>query len=288
MHTLPQIHAHSTTSSSSPSPRGGSSHSASSIGNASASSATTYSSSTYNGAQAAGYKTPSPEQTSQSQFGAQRNGNVHSHSGYPADSYGSMNQMQPYGDVHQPHMSAAAAHAPSTGPPSGMPHYPQYPSSMMHPGQQSYTSAQSSYPQYAGYSSVPQASPTGHPASSSLNSSLTHQSLPLPGKAWSIPLIRFRGRGPVVSSDTMLTTGMYVAMNSGPGASAMQQPQYNQQHTFDTTGQIAPPGMKPRVTATLWEDEGSLCFQVEAKGVCVARREGSEHSNKFPSRGWIF
>lgn len=43
---------------------------------------------------------------------------------------------------------------------------------------------------------------------------------------------------------------------------------------FDTTGQHAPPGMKPRVTATLWEDEGSLCFQVEAKGVCVARREG--------------
>ncbi len=47
-----------------------------------------------------------------------------------------------------------------------------------------------------------------------------------------------------------------------------------QQQPFDTTGQIAPPGMKPRVTATLWEDEGSLCFQVEAKGVCVARREG--------------
>lgn len=50
-----------------------------------------------------------------------------------------------------------------------------------------------------------------------------------------------------------------------------------QGHTFDHTGQVAPPGMKPRVTATLWEDEGSLCFQVEAKGVCVARREG-KHS----------
>lgn len=25
----------------------------------------------------------------------------------------------------------------------------------------------------------------------------------------------------------------------------------------------------------MWEDEGSLCFQVEAKGVCVARREGT-------------
>lgn len=47
-------------------------------------------------------------------------------------------------------------------------------------------------------------------------------------------------------------------------------------HQFDTTGQIAPPGMKPRVTATLWEDEGSLCFQVEARGVCVARREGKQ------------
>jgi hypothetical protein len=51
-----------------------------------------------------------------------------------------------------------------------------------------------------------------------------------------------------------------------------QPPQHSQ--TFDTTGQVAPDGMKPRVTATLWEDEGSLCFQVEAKGICVARREG--------------
>lgn len=45
----------------------------------------------------------------------------------------------------------------------------------------------------------------------------------------------------------------------------------------DTTGQVAPPGMKPRVTATLWEDEGSMCFQVEAKGVCVARRDGTAY-----------
>jgi hypothetical protein len=49
--------------------------------------------------------------------------------------------------------------------------------------------------------------------------------------------------------------------------------------TFDTSGQIAPPGQNPRVTATLWEDEGSLCFQVEAKGVCVARREDNHMIN---------
>ncbi|KAK9445581.1 Cell pattern formation-associated protein STUA [Metarhizium brunneum] len=48
---------------------------------------------------------------------------------------------------------------------------------------------------------------------------------------------------------------------------------------FDTTGQNPPPGMKPRVTATLWEDEGSLCFQVEARGICVARREDNHMIN---------
>lgn len=52
---------------------------------------------------------------------------------------------------------------------------------------------------------------------------------------------------------------------------------YGGQAGFDMTGQVAPAGMKPRVTATLWEDEGSLCFQVEAKGVCVARREGMQN-----------
>jgi protein SOK2 len=45
-------------------------------------------------------------------------------------------------------------------------------------------------------------------------------------------------------------------------------------YVSDPSGQSGPPGMKPRVTTTLWEDEGTLCFQVEAKGICVARREG--------------
>lgn len=61
---------------------------------------------------------------------------------------------------------------------------------------------------------------------------------------------------------------------SGAPTPSLAGSQSYQAHSFDHTGQVAPPGMKPRVTATLWEDEGSLCFQVEAKGVCVARREG--------------
>lgn len=79
-----------------------------------------------------------------------------------------------------------------------------------------------------------------------------------------------------VSSPTANTAPAMMS-NSAPHAYSNQGAPphtYQSQQPYDTTGQIAPPGMKPRVTATLWEDEGSLCFQVEAKGVCVARREG--------------
>lgn len=60
-----------------------------------------------------------------------------------------------------------------------------------------------------------------------------------------------------------------------PSQNSLQQPYAH----FDNTGQQPPPGMKPRVTATLWEDEGSLCFQVEARGICVARREDNHMIN---------
>jgi hypothetical protein len=95
---------------------------------------------------------------------------------------------------------------------------------------------------------------------------------------------------PVVYNPSDLTLAMmpgppsqhgYMGSGSTPGHGYGSQPQ----HQFDQTGQIAPPGMKPRVTATLWEDEGSLCFQVEAKGVCVARREGTMRSRPWDEFG---
>ena len=68
----------------------------------------------------------------------------------------------------------------------------------------------------------------------------------------------------------------YVGAPTGP------PPTYPPQNA-DTTGQVAPSGMKPRVTATLWEDEGCMCFQVEAKGVCVARRDGKPRCMQLAS-----
>lgn len=36
---------------------------------------------------------------------------------------------------------------------------------------------------------------------------------------------------------------------------------------------------RPRVSTTLWEDENTLCFQVEARGISVARREDNDMIN---------
>jgi hypothetical protein len=60
---------------------------------------------------------------------------------------------------------------------------------------------------------------------------------------------------------------------TGPGLSIGEGRQNALPQAFDTTGQVPPPGMNPHVTAALWEDEKTLCFQVEAKGICVGRRE---------------
>ncbi|KAK4574225.1 hypothetical protein LTR86_001986 [Recurvomyces mirabilis] len=105
-------------------------------------------------------------------------------------------------------------------------------------------------PQTYGYSYSNTMAPmtAGHPVTSSMGGQMVQQPLPLPNMATNGP--------------------------PGPGA-----PQQNFERSYDTTGQVAPPGMKPRVTATLWEDEGSLCFQVEANGVCVARREDNHMIN---------
>ncbi|KAI8890643.1 apses-domain-containing protein, partial [Backusella circina FSU 941] len=36
---------------------------------------------------------------------------------------------------------------------------------------------------------------------------------------------------------------------------------------------------RPRITTSLWDDEGTLCFQVDARGICVARRQDNDMVN---------
>lgn len=44
-------------------------------------------------------------------------------------------------------------------------------------------------------------------------------------------------------------------------------------------GRCRPPNHKPKLTGTVWEDEGTICFQVEVNGICVARREDNHFIN---------
>ncbi|KAM5352478.1 hypothetical protein ACJ41O_005201 [Fusarium nematophilum] len=154
-------------------------------------------------------------------------------------SYDAMNQGP--ADMYYPqHMSAGQGPAPQTVTSGGMSHYPHHQPPLLQPGPAQY-SAPAPYSQY-GYAANGLTSPPTAPPSVSNPMGNPQNVLPLPG---------------------------------GGSQGAMQ----NQYQGFDTTGQQPPPGMKPRVTATLWEDEGSLCFQVEARGICVARREDNHMIN---------
>lgn len=156
-------------------------------------------------------------------------------------SYDAMNQ--PAADMYyaqqQQHLSAGQAATPQTVTSNAITHYSQHQQPpLLQPGPASYSAS----PQYsAGYTYANGITSPPTAAPSVANPMNPQHVLPLPG-------VTAQG-------------GMQSGYQTG----------------FDTTGQHPPPGMKPRVTATLWEDEGSLCFQVEARGICVARREGRTH-----------
>ncbi|GMF81596.1 unnamed protein product [Aspergillus oryzae] len=166
---------------------------------------------------------------------------------------GSMNHTQPYMDVHSSHLSSAQPYASQAATAGGIAHYPQYHQQppVLQPASTTYGPA-SSY-QYAYPGGVTSSQPGPQPPTTSVSSQVPAQLLPLP-----------------VTSHTVAPAGY--GNNTGTPM---------QGYVYDATGQVAPPGAKPRVTATLWEDEGSLCYQVEARGVCVARREGEYSSRCF-------
>ncbi|ORX43182.1 hypothetical protein DM01DRAFT_1313125 [Hesseltinella vesiculosa] len=39
------------------------------------------------------------------------------------------------------------------------------------------------------------------------------------------------------------------------------------------------PTPRPKITTSLWEDEGTVCYQVDANGICVARRQDNDMIN---------
>jgi protein SOK2 len=188
------------------------------------------------------------------------------HTSTPTGQYGYSNEYSQQGypvalDFPQHHLSQPQQSSPQTATSgNNLSHFQGHQSHTMQPYSAPHTT-HSPYPFHfpspAGVSS-----PSGQPG--------------MPGQMGILPLPSQSGMTPAPSPLTSVPPSgpQSSPQSGGPGSS------FNgQQHVFDATGQIAPPGMKPRVTATLWEDEGSLCFQVEAKGVCVARREDNHMIN---------
>ncbi|SPN97409.1 related to ascospore maturation 1 protein (Asm-1) [Cephalotrichum gorgonifer] len=141
------------------------------------------------------------------------------------------------------HMSTGQPHPPQTVTSGGLTHYTHQQPPLLQSGPGQYPPPPAPYHQY-NYGNGLTSPPTAPPVSGNM------------------------GGGGVLPPPTPL-----------PGIPGQAAPMQNQYSGFDTTGQVAPPGMKPRVTATLWEDEGSLCYQVEARGICVARREDNHMIN---------
>ena len=166
-----------------------------------------------------------------------------------------MNQQPPYLDSHS-HMTTGSSYAAlsQTSGAGAMSHYQHYPSqSSMSQGGGAYAPTGSSYGNYYGANVTSPQSAGGSTAAPMSMQQLP--SLAMPPSAH--PQHQYGSQG-----------------SQGGGGGGGSYP-----HPYDQTGQTAPPGMVPRVTATLWEDEGSLCFQVEARGVCVARREDNHFIN---------
>ncbi|OAL51019.1 hypothetical protein IQ07DRAFT_537378 [Pyrenochaeta sp. DS3sAY3a] len=66
---------------------------------------------------------------------------------------------------------------------------------------------------------------------------------------------------------------------SGVQVHSLSGSQNHEVPSFDLTGQLAPQGTKPGITASLWEDEGCLLFKVYINDICVARREDNHMIN---------
>ncbi|UZJ55299.1 hypothetical protein CBS101457_004619 [Exobasidium rhododendri] len=73
------------------------------------------------------------------------------------------------------------------------------------------------------------------------------------------------------------SNGYYGAHSGAPSNGMMSSsPSYTSAPQYSTQLPLAG---RHRVTTTLWEDEGTLCFQVDARGVCVARRHDNNMIN---------
>ncbi|KAL5596845.1 hypothetical protein BROUX41_006471 [Berkeleyomyces rouxiae] len=208
----------------------------------------------------------------------------------PTSSGSATTSSTPYSATHSRSQSSSSSAASSNGPKTPSPTLQSSPSSDLNGSYnlcsyQIMSQGDMYYQQIPGSQQAPQG-PASMAHYQTTQSSLIHSAAPhYPPPAYNHPYyasaMTSQGHGPMHGGmGTVLPPPVSGVPSHGPlhGHTQTVHGHYPTT-TMDTTGQIAPPGMKPRVTATLWEDEGSVCFQVEAKGICVARREDDNMIN---------
>lgn len=149
-------------------------------------------------------------------------------------------------------------------------HYPGYSSS----------NASAPYGQYAMYqqSAAPQAS-----SASAAPLALTYASVPsqLQATAAQQALTASLATAGTAQSAASASTSGATVQTSAPSASAKGSVLSDTLGgaSNSTVGQYQPPGIRPRVTTTMWEDEKTLCYQVDANNVSVVRRADNNMIN---------
>lgn len=97
---------------------------------------------------------------------------------------GSMNQTQPYMDMHSSHLSSAQSYAPQGATAGSLPHYQPYQQQppVIQQGSTTYAPASGTYPSYGYSNGVTSPQSGSQPVSTAMNSQVPAQLLPLPGE----------------------------------------------------------------------------------------------------------
>lgn len=111
-----------------------------------------------------------------------------------------------------------------------------------------------------------------------INSSVSPSLPPLQASVSTPPLLQHRyysnTSSPVTAAAVVPNPNLYQPYATMPRSNSNYNnfySAYSRRHYNTTTGKIG----RSRLTTILWEDESTLCYQVDCQGICVARRQGT-------------
>lgn len=166
-------------------------------------------------------------------------------------------QYQPYQQPQQPQQLLHQQGGPTSGDYS---HYA------------SYSGTSAPYNQYAVYqqSQQPTAQNQMYGVPAGASTGLSGQQAPsTASSATTNPTTQTAQQGSLSATSGVATVPPASAKASSPAESGANA----------NVGQLQPPGIRPRVTTTMWEDEKTLCYQVDANNVSVVRRADNNMIN---------